>query len=203
MLQLSPQNITNLVNYPGRISTNSSSNYAAWSQHLIFVSDQVAFPEDSSTAYQYINNALNCSAYGNAGIATSGDVGNIANCLGIASFQSRSGIVINNNIFAMNGPFEFVAKQSGRVGGVIFTQLYGTTSAAVQSNYPIANASTLTQYNSLSGDVYNNNVPCIWNYVAITNSIGVGDALVSVDTIDLVQGQTHTLYGASFKFSGA
>lgn len=200
MLQLSPQNITNLVNYPGRISTNSASIYAVWSQHLIFVSDQVVFPEDTSTAYQYINQALNCSGYGNAGIASSGAAEYLPNCLGIAAFQSRSGVVINNSIFAMNGPVEFVAKQSGRIGGVIFTQLYGATAAAVQSNYPIANASTLAQYNTLSGD--SNNVSCIWNYVAITNSIGVGDSLVSVDTIDLVQGQTHTLYGASFKFSG-
>lgn len=200
MLQLSPQNITNLANYPGRISTNSSSNYATWSQHLIFVSDQVVFPADTSTAYQYINQALNCSAYCNAGIATSGAAEYLPNCLGIASFNARSGSVINNSIFAMNGPVEFTAKQTGRIGGVIFTQLFGATPAAVQSGYPIANASTLAQYNTLSGDA--NNASNIWNYVAITDSVDVASSVVVVSDKDLIQGSVYTLYGASFKFSG-
>jgi hypothetical protein len=199
MLQLSPQNITNLVNYPGRVAS-SPTGTSLWNQHLIFVSDQVAFPTDASEAYQYLNQALNCSGYAPATIAASGDAAYVYNCLAIASFTARSGSIINNETLSMNGPVEFTAKQSGRIGGVIFTQLQGGVPATVISSYPISSSSTLTQYNTLSGD--SGNVSCIWNYIAITDSVGPHSSLVVVSDVDLVQGNTYSLFGATFKFSG-
>ena len=200
MLQLSSQNITNLVNYQGIVSSSSTAN-SLWNQYLIFVSDQLAFPTDTSEAYLYINKALNCSAYGNSSIAASGDAGYVTNCLGIAGFSAKSGTIMNNSAFVMNGPVEFVAKQSGTIGGVIITQLQGSSSSAVVSSYPIANASTLTQYNTLSGDT--GSVNMIWNYIAITDSISTtGDGVVIVSDTTLTQGESYTLYSASLSFSG-
>lgn len=203
MLAMSQQNFINLAGQLCKVPTVESGGYVPWWTHMIFVKDTVSFPTDSSGAFTYINSALNGSAFGNTNIGV-GNSSNVNNCLGIASFPNTAGIH-NNDTFMFNGTVDVVAKKTGRVGGVILTNLYGpNTSVQIQANYPIPADATNAVYLARSGDNSStSDVPAhtIWNYLAITDSVGLSGAVI-LSSLDFVQDSTYSIYGASLKFSG-
>lgn len=197
MIELSQQVLKNLAYLPGRYSTRGSSTSISgnfnWYLCAIFVSDTEAFPITHTEMYSYINRAVNGSNF-NGGI----DAASMPACLGIAELIPTSSIVDGTTV-TFDGPSSFTARSSGTIGGVIFTQLYGTASVAPSAIYPMTNATTSTNSNLYMGNSTYHHGPL--NYLLVTDSVGTSGAeCVTVDSMTLAAGSTYTLYNTSITF---
>ncbi len=197
MIELSQQVLNNLAANLGRFSSRGvagGSPSVNWYACAIFVSDAVVFPTSHTEIYSYINQAINGSNY-------YGGTGNPSPtaCLGIADLIP-SGSIIDGNTFCFDGPSSFTAKNTGNIGGVIFTQLYGTQAAASSTFYPLTNATTSANADLYMGKTTYHFSP--FNYLLITDSVGTsGQESVTVESMSIVAGTTYSLYNSSIKFN--
>lgn len=197
MLHLSNQVTANLASLTtSRYQThyNPGAGSGIYYMSAILVSDAVPFPTSAADTINYINSAINGSTY------YGGALGNDANCLGIID-KIPSASIINSNIVVYDGLASFTAKNTGTVGGVIFTKLYGAVSTAPSTYYPITSATPLNSAGLLTG--YNStDEKKIYKYFVMTSSVGTsGNSSVLLSDVSLVAGSTYTFYGASFAFS--
>lgn len=197
MLQLSSQVTTNLAAQVGRLpsygSNTSNSLYLInWALCIILVKDTVAVPTSHSGVIAYINSALNASNY------HGGAAGNDQNCLAIIS-GVKSCSYASPNCIAFDGAVSFAPKNTGTVGGAIFTYLAKSNPQSDPAlNYPLSQATTQSNADFYVG----NSEGSIYNYLFITDLIGTtSKSNVILDTTNLVTGVDSVLYGASLKFS--
>ena len=197
MLHLSNQVTANLASLAAsRTQThyNPGSLSGIFYMSAILVSDAVPFPTSAADTINYINSAINGSPY------YGGALGNDANCLGIID-KIPSVSIINSNIVMFDGLAPFTAKNTGTVGGVIFTKLYGLSNKSPSSLYPLTSSTTLADAGLYTGyDAANEKK--IYKYFVMTSSVSTsGNSTVLLSDINLVAGSTYTFYGASFAFS--
>lgn len=197
MLQLSSQVTTNLAAQVGRlpsygVNTSNSLYLINWGLCIILVKDTVAVPTSHSGVIAYINSAINGSSF------HGGAAGNDQNCLAIISGVKSCSYAAPNCI-TFDGAVSFTPKNTGTVGGAIFTYLAKLNAQSDPAlNYPLTQATTQS-----NADFYVGNTEAsIYNYLLITDSIGLTSASnVILDTTDLVSGTECLFYGASLKFS--
>lgn len=192
MLEMSQQVLSNLAFLPSRDITRATTT-AATAHYLcaVFVSNAVPFPTTYSQMTAYVNSALNGSSY------YGGTPGNEVNCLAIA--EGIPSCSISGNTCFFDGASSFTARESGTIGGVIFTYLYGTSAAAPSTFFPLTSATTAGNAATYLGtSKYHSKTHA---YLFATDSIGTtGNTCVTVDSLELVSGQQYTLYGASLTF---
>ena len=198
MLHLSNQVTANLASLAAsRTQTHyNPSSAGMYYMCAILVSDAVPFPTSSADTINYINAAINGSPY------YGGALGNDANCLGIID-KIPSASIINSNVVVYDGLASFTAKNTGTVGGVIFTKLHGhgTATYPPSTYYPLTSATSLTAAGSYTG--YNStDEKKIYKYFVMTSSVSTsGNSSVLLSDVNLVAGSTYTFYGATFAFS--
>lgn len=196
MLHLSNQVTANLASLAAsRPQTHyNASGSGIYYMSAILVSDAVPFPTSAADTINYINAAINGTTY------YGGALGNDVNCLGIID-KIPSASIINSNIVVYDGLASFTAKNTGTVGGVIFTKLFGTGSNAPSTYYPLTSATSLANAGLYTG--YNTtDEKKIYKYFVMTSSVSTsGNSSVLLSDVNLVAGSTYTFYGASFAFS--
>lgn len=193
MLHLSPQVCSNFATMLGRGPTFYATTAVTYYYCLILVSDQVQFPSDQSGAIQYINSAVNGSNY------YGGTPGNEVNCLGIVD-KIPTASLSSPGCISYDGIATYTAKQTGRIGGVILTQLYGA-STGPNAFFPLTSATTSANAGTYTGGSRTDDYK-MYNYSIITNSVGVsGKEMIILDSLDVVAGSSYNFYGASFNFS--
>lgn len=196
MLHLSNQVTANLASLvASRAQTHyNASGTGLYYMSAILVSDAVPFPTSAADTINYINSALNGSSY------YGGAAGNDANCLGIID-KIPSASIVNSNTVVYDGLASFTAKNSGTVGGVIFTKLYGSASNSPNTYYPLTAATSLANAGSYTGYTSTDEKK-IYKYFVMTSSVSTsGNSSVLLSDVNLVAGQSYTFYGASFAFA--
>lgn len=199
MLQLSDQVCENLAAINSRYTSKGIPNvlgasYPVWNLCIVLVSENVEVPSTHNGAINYINAAVNGSQY-YGGTNSSGE-----NCLAIID-KIPSATILANGVISYDGICTFTAKQSGKVGGAILTYMYAPANTYQSAIYPLTSATSQANAITYTG-VNNADEKKIWNYLAITDSVGTsGSNLVIVESVDLVAGNVYNFYGASLKFS--